>query len=1342
MASVRTPDRRRPSITSQRRSRWSQKLRSQCSAIWANLHRDHLWRRIVKFSIATTVALIVVVLPDAVALFGTTAFFALLTTVFAHPAQRMGLMVESLLLIFAGCILGTAWAIFGVWLSSLVLASNVSGAYAIRAVFLLCAVFQHGYLRSSSPRLIAYVLFHLLTSTAILLGPARAVTTSIITGIAYPVLIGSAATLLANLLVFPELSYTYLAQIAINTISETTLTLSRSTRWFLAPGDPCLGPSEGLGEESLTQNTLYQNPSRKRVDENARTGEYRWYRKPLALRNPFHAPGSTPALVTVPKGVTSLATLTDSKSILRSKLQRCKSGQSEINLEVSFGPLSPLSMKPITGKLMTGLVHNTITLIGSCENKFVMLRRNTDLRRDEASRSRGSSRSSRRSSSSSRSSRRSSSSSSSSSDNSRSSSDSTEDDDSEISIDTATATATATELVDPLLEVEMGNVEVFEAMISRIREPSTELVETIRRSAMVVTTALAYCYGLPKLHFGMPTPKRIPLEEMDIHIDAFLDALARFDRSSMAELERPAELEGSEMNLMPRMETFLVSSFLLGLRQSAVRLLQMLHYARELVEQRQRVRFWTQIHIPRLSGWRQWLSTGGEYDAMVLPQSMRRGARSPRGSLREKRETERRDAGLPSEAGRKKASPSAPNDEEKLAGGGSRDDGHPDAQAAERPVSSREKQAKRKRQRQRHASPQEGLRGALRHARMAAADMYESMQKSDDALYAMKLVVAFFLVSWPGLVPSWHDWYIEVRGVWAPLQLILVFEVAIGTSLFVFLLRMVGIAFGCLVGLLAWEIGRGHKVPLVIIMVLGIIPSIYVQIGTKYVKAGMVAINSIASVSLTMVFVNGRSVEIFWRRLVTFLIGCLVGLLVSLMLYPTRARHRLAESLSASITHITTMQTAVAVGVDKARAPDIRNQKLLRRFERARGKAQGALAAAETFLPFCLTEPRLKGSFRHLHPIYREMIYVLHHIVNRMDSMVQLRRVYGSSVLEELNPHVHAYRRALAASVTMALFSVNQALVTRMPLPQFIPSARLAMWRLVRRVREVLQLKAAEHGLAGDTTVGEGLTRYIERVRSEAGKRGALDERSARLVTHYKFLSWNANASGQMEIVEYLEELVELAKLLVGVNAFRSGMLERPTFHDYASLASGEMDEQKKRRKRRRKKKKRKKREEEEEEEEEQGNGPDGEGRRGEDWEDDNREVVVDDELARAEQGAVLGAAAAAIPLQEIDTGTSTGRQQSSRGGLGRIEGRLRRIATRDKKAQEWEHAVEGAEEESHPEVPISLQRVSSRRSARRASAGVRRRAQTLQDGDEGGRDAVGGLKGKGIDEEDDEAGH
>jgi hypothetical protein len=52
-------------------------------------------------------------------------------------------------------------------------------------------------------------------------------------------------------------------------------------------------------------------------------------------------------------------------------------------------------------------------------------------------------------------------------------------------------------------------------------------------------------------------------------------------------------------------------------------------------------------------------------------------------------------------------------------------------------------------------------------------------------------------------------------------------------------------------------------------------------------------------------------------------------------------------------------------------------------------------------------------------------------------------------------------------------------------------------------------------------------------------------------VTKQSFLSWSAGSAGMIEIIEYMEELVDLAKLLVGVNAFRTGMLERPRFHEY-----------------------------------------------------------------------------------------------------------------------------------------------------------------------------------------------
>lgn len=283
---------------------------------------------------------------------------------------------------------------------------------------------------------------------------------------------------------------------------------------------------------------------------------------------------------------------------------------------------------------------------------------------------------------------------------------------------------------------------------------------------------------------------------------------------------------------------------------------------------------------------------------------------------------------------------------------------------------------------------------------------------------------------------------------------------------------------------------------------------------------------------------NGTAYENFYKRLAAFVIGGSVALLVEMLLFPVRARHRLLESLSTSVRQVQDMQAAMAVGIDGPVKLKLQSSHRYTRFCQARGKARGALAAAEAFLPFCATEPRLKGSFKPLAPIYKEIIYVLHQIIDRMDNMIQLRKEYGSSVLEDLNPKVHAYRRNAAAGIMLVLFSVNEALTTWQPLPQFIPSSRLAQLRLVNHIREVLASRSGTQTPAGG-------------VPSIFDENGELDIEVAHLITQKRFMSWNASTAGQMEIIEYLEELVELVKLLVGVNAFRSGLLEKPNYSNY-----------------------------------------------------------------------------------------------------------------------------------------------------------------------------------------------
>lgn len=128
---------------------------------------------------------------------------------------------------------------------------------------------------------------------------------------------------------------------------------------------------------------------------------------------------------------------------------------------------------------------------------------------------------------------------------------------------------------------------------------------------------------------------------------------------------------------------------------------------------------------------------------------------------------------------------------------------------------------------------------------------------------------------------------------------------------------------------------------------------------------------------------------------------------------------------------------------------------------------------------------------------------------------------------------IYPYRRNVAGSITLTIFAIHEALTTKLPLPQFLPSARLAHLRMVNRVREVVQASVA----------------------STDGREGSNQQGRQRAVRR-KYLSWNATAFAQAEVIEFLEELVELTKLLVGNNEFRSGLLTRPTYRDYAGPVS------------------------------------------------------------------------------------------------------------------------------------------------------------------------------------------
>ncbi|KAL7950290.1 hypothetical protein V8C42DRAFT_194895 [Trichoderma barbatum] len=1112
-------------------------LRRTVTLIWGDCGTKALWQRILKDFIACVIASIIAILPQ---LRSWSTFLIPMVVAFAHPGQRMGVVIENIIMIVLGSGLGLSWSMLGLYLASLVYDTNKPAAFTIRALFYLACTLLHGYLRSSTPRLFLFVLFVILPAITVLTEPTVA-TPTLYKTIYVPILIGVGVMFFTNIVIFPEFSSSYLGTSTISSLSEMVDTLERATHWFVTPGGDRI---ESQNKESVLSIPVTTDTGAKQKQQMKQLAIRCWHTFSAPFPNPFRSPTSVATTSKAPLHATTLASLMERKPIIRSKLTSCKAAQNEVNFEISISPLPPGDMKPISVDLMSYLSQSIITLIGACENKFIVL--DDDSLEEEGS---------------------------------------TADDDiqspgclnaldgsatpsssvpeANLKLNSGTrcrsraknsnAPSNRVDYITLNRQIELSSAKLLESIVMRLRAPVQEFQASTNEAVALLISCLSYCYDVPTLPSGAPAPRGIRLEEIDLRIDLFTDALTLFDEQSTEQLKIIAMQEtGQSLDFMPRMETFLISSFLLAFRQSSTHILKMLRHTRQMVEQRQRRHNRPRVWIPHYSSLRKWLRTAGERDSMVLPEGARQAAR--RGDLvgNSPLASEPKDSGgsLDGDAQPKVR----PSDEE----AGSTTTSRIARTLRNRKTGSKKEEKKmEKHLRFKHngRKEEEAPDSWFLWLRGKAADALEWAQDSDDLAYALRLSFAVFLVSWPAFVPSWNGWYGDVHGVWAPLQLIFIFEVVIGTSFVTFAVRLVGLVLGCTAGYVSFVIAGGSRAITVVVLAFTLLPSAYIHVATKYVKAGAAAIISVNVVALASANISTEPPqEVYYKRLIAFIVGGVTATLVELLVFPVRARDRLVESLSACARHIQRMQGAMAVGVDGPEIIDPRSPKLHRSFERWREKAQASLAAAETFLPFCYSEPRLKGSFKKLAPIYTEIVYVLHQVIDRMDNVLHLRRAYGSSVLETLNSQTYTYRRSVAASCTLMLFSVNEALTTWLPLPQFIPSARLAQLRLIHRVREILTSQASSSVPVTPTVSHASHCKGANEYEDQA------NEKIARLITKHNFLSWNASAAGQMEIIEYLEELVELVKMLVGVNAFRSGMLEKPKYAQYVQKKNSRQD--------------------------------------------------------------------------------------------------------------------------------------------------------------------------------------
>ncbi len=253
-----------PDSVSEKVRKWAQK---RAVAIWTNLQTNHLWQRMLKNTLATTIAVVIALLPAVVHVYGKAAYLGPIATVFGHPGRRFGMMAEALVLAISGTLLGVGWSMLGLYLSSLVYHTNSPAAYTIRGLFLAFALIFHGFLRSHTPRLFIFVLLLLIVSVVSLTSVATEVSKASVTQILYPILSAAGVLLLVNITVFPEFSSSFLGITTIETLGDTVGALRDAGRYFIATADEEIESPNIAAANDLDDLVTPPETSRKKTEE-------------------------------------------------------------------------------------------------------------------------------------------------------------------------------------------------------------------------------------------------------------------------------------------------------------------------------------------------------------------------------------------------------------------------------------------------------------------------------------------------------------------------------------------------------------------------------------------------------------------------------------------------------------------------------------------------------------------------------------------------------------------------------------------------------------------------------------------------------------------------------------------------------------------------------------------------------------------------------------------------------------------------------------------------------------------------------------------------------------------
>lgn len=444
--------------------------------------------------------------------------------------------------------------------------------------------------------------------------------------------------------------------------------------------------------------------------------------------------------------------------------------------------------------------------------------------------------------------------------------------------------------------------------------------------------------------------------------------------------------------------------------------------------------------------------------------------------------------------------------------------------------------------------------------RIKASKAISFLKHSIHVHYALKLSAGAVLLSLPSWMTETRSWFEHERGIWIVITYIWVLETNSGATIRVSIYRTIATISSAIYAIVAWYIcNQGNRYAIGLFIILAELPACYFILFTKHAQSLGLVFAFTQSVILFYPFTSGYAsdyVTVAHLGLIRgyqILLGIAAAFLVNIFVWPLHARVFLLRTIS----HVTAQCSTEYLSLARQMLNNgvIVGPETSRKFAKLEDNIQVELLACHQYLEIMHVELSLVPKPIHTLSL---VLKTLQRVADLLVLLRKCREVALRIIQKESCFNVLNLRKELVSNLLLSFWIVGQSLVTKEPMPQFLPSCREALVDLTEAMRgeidsNVLKVRTVDAGSKSHesdiaTAPVAATFSIFNRRRHRQGQSGQSTPRQQKVIDYSYFFVF-AEHTLLSEIIFEVEKLLYLTKMLVGESSFiDSHYLPR---HDY-----------------------------------------------------------------------------------------------------------------------------------------------------------------------------------------------